>query len=106
MMMMIKKMIRICEMLLLIAIIALLEQNVDCKQKLATWRGPTSFILGNPPIARDRCGLAVALGMFFVFGGNAGSSGSQICCSFGFNLFPLIDNEYVDVIQRQREIAI
>ncbi len=69
---------------LLIMMIAVVLQNheIQCKQKLASWRGPTSFILGQPPVERDCSGLAFAFGRIFVFGGNAGSAGTR--CFRGF----------------------
>jgi hypothetical protein len=38
-------------------------------RKLSSWRGPTSYVLGNVPNERERHGVAEALGMVFVFGG-------------------------------------
>ncbi len=44
-------------------------------RKLSSWRGPTSFLLGNFPVERDRHGVAEALGMIFVFGGKPRTAG-------------------------------
>jgi hypothetical protein len=44
-------------------------------RKLSSWRGPSSFILGDVPVERRGHGFAEALGKLFVFGGSARSSG-------------------------------
>ena len=47
-----------------------------CAQKLATWRGPTTFILGTPPEDRKCHGQASALQRIFIFGGTSSSGGT------------------------------
>jgi hypothetical protein len=49
--------------------------TVECAQKLTSWRGPSSYILGTPPSERKCHGLASALEKIFIFGGTASSGG-------------------------------
>ena len=47
-------------------------------RKLASWRGPTSFLLGNFPAERESLGVTEALGMIFVFGGKNRTAGMAL----------------------------
>ena len=64
--------------LLAVAVLMDCFNAVDSKQKLPSWRGPNSFIMGIPPAPRDCHGFATVLGNLYVFGGNSGGEGTNL----------------------------
>ncbi len=61
-------------------------QVADCRQKLTSWRGPSSFILGVPPTPRACHGLVTVLGNLYVFGGESGTGGDVFFAQIGLDL--------------------
>ena len=45
--------------------------------KLRSWLGPTQFVQGSPPLARNHHGLAALNDTLYVFGGYGGGIGTK-----------------------------
>ena len=53
----------------------MLVTMLEGAQKLTSWRGPVSFILGKAPVERKCHGLTSAFDKIFIFGGASSSGG-------------------------------